>query len=121
MKKFNGTKKYVATADKEINGKIAFVENCDGVCTGSTELHVLRGNKEKILPRFLFYFIIKPHIKIIKEVKVYYELNPRDKKNSEAFLNRIKKTGANLRPNPPKEMKFIKKILTKLYFFSVAL
>lgn len=27
----------------------------------------------------------------IKEVKVYYGLNPRDKKNSEAFLNRIKK------------------------------
>ena len=53
----------------------------------------------------------------IKEVKVYYELNPRDKKNSEAFLNRIKKTGANLRPNPPKEMKFIKKDINEALFF----
>ncbi len=53
----------------------------------------------------------------IKEVKVYYGLNPRDKKNSEAFLNRIKKAGANLRPNPPKEMKFIKKDIDEGLFF----
>ena len=32
----------------------------------------------------------------IKEIKVYYGLNERDKKNSEAFHNRIKKTGAIL-------------------------
>ena len=53
----------------------------------------------------------------IKEVKVYYGLNPRDRKNSEAFLNRIKKAGANLRPNPPKEMKFIKKDIDEGLFF----
>jgi uncharacterized LabA/DUF88 family protein len=53
----------------------------------------------------------------IKEVKVYYGLNPRDRKNSEAFLNRIKKAGAGLRPNPPKEMKFIKKDINEGLFF----
>jgi uncharacterized LabA/DUF88 family protein len=53
----------------------------------------------------------------IKEVKIYYGLNPRDKKNSEAFHNRIKKTGAILRPNPPKEMKFIKKDINEGLFF----
>lgn len=53
----------------------------------------------------------------IKEVKIYYGLNPRDRKNSEAFLNRIKKAGANLRPNPPKEMKFIKKDIDEGLFF----
>jgi len=53
----------------------------------------------------------------IKEVKVYYGLNPRDRQNSEAFLNRIKKAGANLRPNPPKEMKFIKKDINEGLFF----
>jgi len=53
----------------------------------------------------------------IKEVKVYYGLNPRDRKNSEAFLNRIKKVGAILRPNPPKEMKFIKKDIDEGLFF----
>jgi uncharacterized LabA/DUF88 family protein len=53
----------------------------------------------------------------IKEVKVYYGLNPRDKKNSEAFLGRVKKTGAILRPNPPKEMKFIKKDINEGLFF----
>lgn len=53
----------------------------------------------------------------IKEVKVYYGLNPRDKQNSEAFLNRIKKAGASLRPNPPKEMKFIPKTIEEGMFF----
>ncbi|PIR72724.1 MAG: hypothetical protein COU42_00120 [Candidatus Nealsonbacteria bacterium CG10_big_fil_rev_8_21_14_0_10_36_24] len=53
----------------------------------------------------------------IKEVKVYYGLNPRNQRDSEAFLNRIKKTGANLRPNPPKEMKFIKKDIDEALFF----
>ena len=53
----------------------------------------------------------------IKEIKVYYGLNPRDRKNSEAFLNRIKKAGAILRPNPPKEMKFIKKDINEGLFF----
>ena len=33
----------------------------------------------------------------IKEIKVYYGKNERDLKNSEAFHNRIKKTGAILR------------------------
>lgn len=40
-----------------------------------------------------------------------------DRENSEAFLNRIKKVGANLRPNPPKEMKFIKKDIDEGLFF----
>jgi uncharacterized LabA/DUF88 family protein len=53
----------------------------------------------------------------IKEIKVYYGLNPRDKENSEAFHNRIKKTGAILRPNPPKEMKFIRKDIDEALFF----
>ncbi len=53
----------------------------------------------------------------VKEVKVYYGLNPRDRKNSEAFLSRIRKAGANLRPNPPKEMKFIKKDINEGLFF----
>ncbi|MBN2198140.1 NYN domain-containing protein [Candidatus Wolfebacteria bacterium] len=53
----------------------------------------------------------------IKEVKVYYGLNPRDRKNSEAFLNRIKKAGASLRPNLPKEMKFIRKDINEAFFF----
>jgi len=45
------------------NGKIAFVENCKDICAGSTELHVLRPKKDKILPHFLFYFIITPKIR----------------------------------------------------------
>ncbi|MBI2450151.1 MAG: NYN domain-containing protein [Candidatus Nealsonbacteria bacterium] len=53
----------------------------------------------------------------IKEVKVYYGLNERDRENSEAFHNRIKKTGAILRPNPPKVMKFIKKDIDEALFF----
>ena len=53
----------------------------------------------------------------IKEIKVYYGINKRDEKNSKAFHNRIKKTGAILRPNPPKEMKFIKKDINEGLFF----
>jgi len=53
----------------------------------------------------------------IREIKVYYGLNERDKRNSEAFHNRIKKTGAILRPNPPKVMKFIKKDINEGLFF----
>jgi len=53
----------------------------------------------------------------IKEVKVYYGLNPRDRENSEAFLNRIKKAGGSLRPSPPKEMKFIPKTIEAGMFF----
>jgi len=45
------------------NGKIAFVENCKDVCAGSTELHILRAKKDKVLPHFLFYFIITPKIR----------------------------------------------------------
>ena len=45
------------------NGKIAFVDNCKDICAGSTELHVLRPKKDKILPHFLFYFIITPKIR----------------------------------------------------------
>jgi uncharacterized LabA/DUF88 family protein len=53
----------------------------------------------------------------IKEIKVYYGLNGRDKGNSYAFLNRIKKTGAILRPTPPKAMKFINKDINEGLFF----
>lgn len=50
----------------------------------------------------------------IKEIKVYYGLNERDKKNSEAFHNRIKKTGAILKT---KSMKFITKNINEGLFF----
>ena len=50
----------------------------------------------------------------IKEVKVYYGLNERDIKNSEAFHNRIKKAGAILRRKP---MKFIPKTIKESMFF----
>ncbi|MFH1170304.1 MAG: NYN domain-containing protein [Candidatus Vogelbacteria bacterium] len=50
----------------------------------------------------------------IKEIKVYYGKNERDFKNSEAFHNRIKKTGAILRT---KSMKFISKTIQEGMFF----
>jgi len=50
----------------------------------------------------------------IKEVKVYYGFNKRDKDNSQAFHNRIKKTGAILRTKP---MKFIEKDIDTSLFF----
>jgi len=50
----------------------------------------------------------------IKEIKVYYGKNKRDLKNSEAFHNRIKKTGAILRT---KSMKFIPKTIQEGMFF----
>ena len=50
----------------------------------------------------------------VREVKVYYGLNEKDKENSEAFHNRIKKTGAILRTKP---MKFIKKDVNEALFF----
>lgn len=50
----------------------------------------------------------------IKEIKVYYGLNERDQKNSEAFHNRIKKTGAILKT---KSMKFIPKNINESLFF----
>ena len=50
----------------------------------------------------------------MKEVKVYYGLNERDKKNSEVFHNRIKRTGAILRTKP---LKFIKKNVDEALFF----
>lgn len=50
----------------------------------------------------------------IKEVKVYYGKNERDLKNSEAFHNRIKKTGAILKTKP---MKFIIKTIEEGMFF----
>ena len=46
--------------------------------------------------------------------EVYYGLNPQDEKNSKAFHNRIKKTGAILRT---KLMKFIKKDIDEALFF----
>jgi len=50
----------------------------------------------------------------IKEIKVYYGKNERELKNSEAFHNRIKKTGAILRT---KQMKFISKTIREGMFF----
>lgn len=50
----------------------------------------------------------------IKEVKVYYGFNPRDEKNSKAFHDRIKRTGAILRA---KNMKFIPKTIEEGMFF----
>ncbi len=50
----------------------------------------------------------------IKEIKIYYGKNERDLKNSEAFHNRIKKTGAILRTKP---MKFIPKTIQEGMFF----
>lgn len=50
----------------------------------------------------------------IKEIKIYYGKNEMDLKNSEAFHNRIKKTGAILRTKP---MKFILKTIYEGMFF----
>jgi uncharacterized LabA/DUF88 family protein len=50
----------------------------------------------------------------VKEVKVYYGLNERDKVNSEVFQNRIRKTGALLRTKP---VKFIRKTVNEALFF----
>ena len=50
----------------------------------------------------------------IKEVKVYYGFNERDKKNSEAFHDRIKKAGAILKTKP---MKFLQKDVNSGMFF----
>ncbi len=50
----------------------------------------------------------------IKEIKVYYGLNEKDKKNSESFHDRIKKTGAILKT---KSMKFIIKDVDESLFF----
>lgn len=44
----------------------------------------------------------------VKEVKVYYGLNNRDLRNSQAFHARIRKAGATLRMKP---MKWIKKVI----------
>lgn len=52
--------------------------------------------------------------KNIKEIKVYYGLNCRDQKNSEAFHSRIKKTGAIVKSKP---MKFITKTIDEGLFF----
>lgn len=50
----------------------------------------------------------------IKEIKIYYGKNEKDVENSEAFHNRIKKTGAILRSKP---MKFIQKSIDEGLFF----
>lgn len=53
-------------------------------------------------------------IQSVKEIKVYYGLNERDKENSEGFHKRIRKTGAILRTKP---VKFIRKTVNKALFF----
>ena len=50
----------------------------------------------------------------VKEVKVYYGFNERDRKNSEAFHNRIRKAGAILKTKP---MKFLIKDIDDGMFF----
>ena len=50
----------------------------------------------------------------IKEIKIYYGFNSEDSKNSKAFHNRIRKTGAILRT---KDMKFIEKDINESLFF----
>ncbi len=50
----------------------------------------------------------------IKSVKVYYGLNEREKESSQAFHNRIRKTGAILKTKP---MKFIRKDIDEALFF----
>ncbi len=50
----------------------------------------------------------------IQEIKVYYGLNEKDIKNSNAFHDRIKKSGAILRTKP---MKFITKNINEELFF----
>lgn len=50
----------------------------------------------------------------IKEIKIYYGKNEKDLKNSEAFHDRIKTTGAILRTKP---MKFIIKDINEGLFF----
>jgi uncharacterized LabA/DUF88 family protein len=50
----------------------------------------------------------------LKEIKVYYGFNERDKINSQVFHNRIKKTGAILKTKP---IKFIKKTVNEALFF----
>src|SRR6266481_4453707 len=50
----------------------------------------------------------------VKEVKVYYGLNTHDLLNSQAFHNRIKKSGGILRTKP---MKFITKDIDEGMFF----
>ena len=66
--------------------------------------------------RFRIEDVVSQLLKLpnMKEVKVYYGLNERDKENSEAFHNRIKKTGAILKTKP---MKFIKKDINEALFF----
>ncbi len=50
----------------------------------------------------------------LSEVKVYYGLNNRDKKNSDAFHDRIKKAGAILKTKP---MKYLAKDISEGMFF----
>ena len=45
------------------NGKIAVVNVPHKLAFGSTEFHVFRTNKEKILPKFLFYFLSSPSVR----------------------------------------------------------
>ncbi|MCG2690299.1 NYN domain-containing protein [Candidatus Parcubacteria bacterium] len=50
----------------------------------------------------------------LKEIKIYYGFNERDRANSEAFHKRIKTTGAILKAKP---MKFISKEINEDLFF----
>ncbi len=45
------------------NGKIAVVKVPHEFAFGSTEFHVFRTNKEKLLPKFLFYFLSSPSVR----------------------------------------------------------
>jgi hypothetical protein len=50
----------------------------------------------------------------VREIKVYYGFNERDRINSGVFHNRFKKTGAILKTKP---IKFIKKTVNEALFF----
>ena len=53
----------------------------------------------------------------VKEVKVYYGLNERDRVQSESFHRRIRKTGAILKTKP---VKYIRKTINEAFFFKRA-
>lgn len=66
--------------------------------------------------RFRIEDVISQLLKLpnMKEVKVYYGFDERDEKNSRAFHNRIRKTGAILKS---KLVKYIKKTISSALFF----
>lgn len=53
------------------NGKIAFAENLkNGIGFGSTEFHVFRAKNEKLLPKFIYYFLRTKRFRDIAKEKM---------------------------------------------------